>query len=143
MRFTIAAFFALALGAAPVHAQAPQQRVSHTFAPSPAYEKVSFDTSTLFDSDKAELRPLGREQLDGFAANFLGLESRSKFAVGYAERRGTGAGDPVLSRNRAGTVKDYLVARGIAEDRIRTSATGEGWPGTAVLIEITGPRRTR
>jgi len=37
-------------------------------APLPVYERVAFDASILFDSDKSALRPAGREKLDAFVS---------------------------------------------------------------------------
>ena len=38
-------------------------------APLPVHERVAFDASILFDSDKSALRPAGREKLDAFVSN--------------------------------------------------------------------------
>ncbi|MEX1073781.1 MAG: OmpA family protein [Burkholderiales bacterium] len=99
-------------------------------APLPVYEKVAFDANILFDSGKSDLRPLGRDKLDQFVADIQGLESRSVFAIGYADRMGSEADNQVLSRDRVETVKDYLVSMGIGMDRIQTSAKGETRPTT-------------
>jgi OOP family OmpA-OmpF porin len=99
-------------------------------APLPAYEKVAFDANIMFDTDKSDLRPLGRAKLEQFVKDIQGLESRSVFAIGYADRMGTKADNQVLSRDRVETVKDYLVSMGIGMDRIQTSAKGETWPTT-------------
>jgi OOP family OmpA-OmpF porin len=99
-------------------------------APLPVYEKVAFDANVLFDSGKSDLRPLGRDKLDQFVQDIHGLESRSMFAIGYADRMGTEADNQVLSRDRVETVKNYLIGKGIAMDRIQTSAKGETRPTT-------------
>jgi OOP family OmpA-OmpF porin len=99
-------------------------------APVVIYEKVLFDTNVLFDSDKAALRPLGREKLDAFVGKIDGLEARSVKVVGYADRMGTEGSNQILSENRVKTVKTYLVSKGIAEDRFQTSAWGEMRPTT-------------
>ncbi len=94
-------------------------------APLAVYEKVMFDANVLFDSDKAALRPLGREKLDAFLGKIDGLEARSVKVAGYADRMGTESSNQILSENRVKTVKTYLVSKGIAEDRFQTSAWGE------------------
>jgi OmpA-OmpF porin, OOP family len=99
-------------------------------APLAVYEKVVFDANVLFDSDKAALRPVGREKLDAFLGKIDGLEAQSVKVVGYADRMGTEGSNQVLSENRVKTVKTYLVSRGIAEDRVQTSAWGETRPST-------------
>jgi OmpA-OmpF porin, OOP family len=52
-------------------------------------------------------------------------------AIGYADRMGTEASNQILSEERVSTVKSYLVGKGVAADRVRTSAWGETRPSTA------------
>jgi len=99
-------------------------------APLPVYERVAFDANILFDSDKSALRPAGREKLDAFVSNIKGLESQSIMAIGYADRMGTDASNQVLSQQRVDTVKAYLIGKGIASNRVQTSAKGEVQPTT-------------
>jgi OOP family OmpA-OmpF porin len=118
------------------HAYVPAP-VAQYVAPAPApvviapvWEKVAFDANVLFDSDKSALRPAGRAALDQFVDKIHGLDSRSIFAIGYADRMGTDAYNQVLSQQRVDTVKDYLVGKGIAWNRVETSAKGESRPTT-------------
>lgn len=97
----------------------------------PVYEKVALDANILFDSNKSALRPAGRDTLDAFVSRMSGLESQSVTAVGYADRRGTDASNQILSEERVGAVKTYLVGKGVAADKIKTSAWGETRPSTA------------
>ena len=99
-------------------------------APVAMYEKVVFDVNVLFDSNKYNLLPAGREQLDGFVGKIGGLEGQSMLAVGYADRMGTDAANQTLSENRVNTVKTYLVSQGVAWNRVDTSARGEREPTT-------------
>ncbi|HXM84153.1 MAG TPA: OmpA family protein [Burkholderiales bacterium] len=99
-------------------------------APQPVWEKVAFDANVLFDSDKSALRPAGRDTLDQFITKIHGLDSQSIFAVGYADRMGTDAYNQVLSQQRVDTVKAYLIGKGIAWNRVQTSAKGETQPTT-------------
>jgi OOP family OmpA-OmpF porin len=111
-------------------ARAPAPVVMAAAAPLPVYERVAFDANVLFDSDKSALRPAGRDTLDAFAAKIRGLESQSILAIGYADRMGTDAHNQVLSQQRVDAVKDYLVGKGIAANRVQTSAKGESQPTT-------------
>lgn len=127
------------------HAAVPvAQYVAPVAAPEPApiaaagataaplvYEKVVFDANVLFDSNKSELRPAGRDTLDGFVSKIGGLESQSVMAIGYADRMGTEGSNQVLSEERVNTVKAYLVSKGITAERVVTSAKGETQPTTA------------
>lgn len=99
-------------------------------APSPVYEKVAFDANVLFDSDRSALRPAGRQTLDEFIGKIHGLDSQSIMAIGYADRMGSGNANQILSEERVNTVKDYLVSKGIAANRVKTSAWGETRPDT-------------
>jgi len=97
----------------------------------PVYEKIALDANILFDSNRSALRPAGRDTLDAFVSRMSGLESQSVTAVGYADRRGTDASNQILSEERVGAVKSYLVSKGVAADKIKTSAWGETRPSTA------------
>jgi OOP family OmpA-OmpF porin len=99
-------------------------------APLVVYEKVAFDANVLFDSDKSALRAAGRDTLDQFVGKIHGLDARSIMLIGYADRMGSHASNQVLSEERVDTVKSYLVGKGVAADRIQTSARGETQPTT-------------
>lgn len=116
---------------APAPALAPAPVVMAPAAVLPVTEKVAFDANVLFDSDKSALRPAGRDKLDAFVSNIHGLDSQSIMVIGYADRMGTDANNQVLSQQRVDTVKSYLVGKGIASNRVRTSAKGETQPTTA------------
>lgn len=150
---------------APVAAPAPVLIAAAGATAAPlAYEKVVFDANVLFDSNKSDLRPAGRDTLDGFVSKIGGLESQSVMAIGYADRMGTEGSNQVLSEKRVNTVKTYLVSKGIPAERVATSAKGEMQPTTAageckdantpknvacmqpdrhVFIEISGTRLTK
>ena len=106
------------------------QPVAAAAAPLPVYEKVVFDANILFDSNKSTLRPAGRDKLDAFVGEIAGLESQSMMAVGYADRMGSESSNQILSENRVKSVKAYLVSKGIAANRVQSSAWGETRPST-------------
>jgi OOP family OmpA-OmpF porin len=118
---------------APVATPAPRPApvVVAAAAPVAVYEKVAFDANVLFDSNKSALRPAGRDTLNAFIEKIGGLESQSVMAIGYADRMGTEASNQILSEERVSAVKAYLVGKGVAADRVRTSAWGETRPSTA------------
>ena len=115
----------------PLAAAQPAPVVAAAAAPLPVYEKVAFDANVLFDSNQAALRPAGRDTLDQFMAKIAGLDAASIMAVGYADRMGSESSNQILSEERVGAVKAYLVGKGIAESRVKTSAWGETRPDTA------------
>jgi OmpA-OmpF porin, OOP family len=100
-------------------------------SPLAAYEKVAFQANVLFGSNKSDLTPASRNTLDGFVAKMSGLDTQSVMAIGYADRRGSEASNQILSEERADAVKSYLVTKGVAADRVKTSAWGETRPSTA------------
>jgi OOP family OmpA-OmpF porin len=118
--------------AAPAAAPAPAPVVMAAAAPLPIYEKVVFDANVLFDSDKSALRQAGRDTLDRFVARIHGLDAQSIAAIGYADRMGSDTANQTLSQQRVDTVKDYLVGKGIAADRVQSSARGETRPTTSL-----------
>ena len=112
---------------APVVAPTPPMVVAAA-APAPSYEKVAFDANVLFQSNGFALSTAGREALDAFVTNIIGLESLAVMAIGYADRMGSEASNQVLSEERVGAVKSHMVGKGIPADRIKTSAWGETRP---------------
>jgi OOP family OmpA-OmpF porin len=114
----------------PVAQYVAPARAPAVVAPLRLYEKVVFDANILFDSDKSALRPTGQVKLDQFVDKIHGLDTQSIVAVGYADRMGTDASNQTLSRQRVDAVRTYLVGKGIAWDRVQTSAKGESQPTT-------------
>jgi len=126
--------YALALALGVLSAAASAQSI-------PAYEKVALDANVLFDSERWALRAASRTTLDDFVLRMHGLESQTVRVVGFADRIGSEASNQVLAEERAGAVKAYLVMKGIAADRVRTSASLR--PDRRVLVEVSGTRVAR
>jgi OOP family OmpA-OmpF porin len=98
--------------------------------PQRAVERVTLDADTLFDFDKAVLRPAGRSALDDFFGKIKDIEPEMIMAVGHADRFGSEAYNQNLSERRVVAVKTYLVDKGIAAGRIHTEGKGETQPVT-------------
>ena len=109
--------------------------------PVPAYEKVALDANVLFDTARWALRAASRDALDDFVLRMHGLDSQTVRVVGFADRIGSEASNQILAEERAGAVKAYLVMKGIAADRVHTSASLR--PDRRVLVEVSGTRITR
>ena len=78
-----------------------------------------------FDFDKYTLTPESEATLDEIA-EFLNEERDSKFMVsGYTDAKGSRAYNERLSLNRAKTVRDGLVKRGVSEDRLVVKGFGK------------------
>lgn len=112
-------------------AQAPaEQKPAVAVPPKPAGGKVTLDASTLFDFNKAVLRPAGREALDEFLDKVKGIEPEVIIAIGHADRFGSDQYNQRLSEQRADAVKAYLVGKGIEPNRVYREGKGESQPIT-------------
>ena len=99
-------------------------------APMPVAQKMTINADTLFDFDKAVLRPAGRARLDEFVAKIKDLNPETINAIGHTDRLGSERYNQRLSEERVAAVKAYLVSKGIAPDRMRTEGKGESQPVT-------------
>jgi OOP family OmpA-OmpF porin len=105
----------------------------------PSAEKITVSADALFDFDKAVLRDEGKAKLDDVAEKSKVLKIEAIIAVGHADRIGKAAYNQKLSERRAAAVKDYLVSKGIAADRIYTEGKGSTQPVTKP-DECKGPK---
>lgn len=89
---------------------------------------IRFDAETLFDFDKADVRPEGQKLLDEKIVAGIKLRSETVMVTGHADRIGTEKYNQDLSERRAYAVRNYLQQQGIAAQRIRASGKGESEP---------------
>jgi OOP family OmpA-OmpF porin len=99
-------------------------------APEPVIEKVTLNADTLFDFDKAILRPQGRDALDAFVGKLRGVDLGTITAIGHTDRIGSSEYNQTLSDERAAAVKDYLVSKGIEASLVQAEGMGESQPVT-------------
>ena len=111
-------------------AVAPSAAAPAAAAVKPSAEKITVAADALFDFDKAVLRDEGKAKLDDVAAKSKALKIEAIIAVGHADRIGKAAYNQKLSERRATAVKEYLVAKGIAADRVYTEGKGSTQPVT-------------
>lgn len=140
---------------APVAAPAPAApRVTATIeAPRPMVTKTTYSADTLFDFDRAVIRPEGRAKLDALALQINQLTLEVVIATGHTDSVGTEAYNIKLGERRAQAVKAYLVSKGVDRKRVYVESRGESQPvadnrtreGRAknrrVEIEVIGTRR--
>ncbi|NBI48657.1 OmpA family protein [Burkholderia sp. ISTR5] len=91
-------------------------------------EQFSLESDALFafgKSDIDSMLPGGKTELDRAVARIKGHRAVSEIAiVGHTDRIGSAALNQRLSLARANTVRDYMVAHGLAQASIHTSGVG-------------------
>ncbi|MEI8144476.1 MAG: peptidoglycan-associated lipoprotein Pal [Alphaproteobacteria bacterium] len=96
---------------------------------------VNVGDRVFFETDSSELTPVARGTLDK-QATWLNQYPRYSFTVeGHADERGTREYNIALGARRAQTVRDYLSARGVGAQRMRTISYGKERP-VAVCNDI-------
>jgi outer membrane protein OmpA-like peptidoglycan-associated protein len=81
-------------------------------------------SDVLFDTGHYSLKPGAREKLAKVAGILIAYPGLNIAVGGYTDNVGGDTMNQKLSENRAGAVRDYLVAQGVATDLV--SATGFG-----------------
>ncbi len=100
---------------------------------------ITLSGSVLFTSGKADLLPSAQVKLNEVADALTQQDPESKIVIeGHTDSQGTAASNQDLSQRRAQAVRDYLVSRGIAGDRV--SSLGFG-PTRAVADNATAEGR--
>lgn len=81
----------------------------------------------LFDIDQASLRPRGRDILADVANCMKDgpLQSRTITIIGRADARGSDEHNHELGANRAEATRNYLVAKGVPEQKLLVTSRGE------------------
>jgi len=87
-----------------------------------------------FDYDKYDVRSDAKAVLQNVASWLLKNTSAKLLIEGHCDERGTSEYNLALGDRRARAVRDYLVALGIASDRVETISYGEEKP---VCTEMT------
>ncbi len=90
--------------------------------------EITLSGSVLFKTDSAELLPMAQQRLDAVADALEGYESPSIVIEGHTDSRGTEKYNQELSKNRAESVKRYLVSRGLPAADVRAIGKGEAEP---------------
>lgn len=89
---------------------------------------ITLNGSVLFETAKFEVRAAATHRLDQ-VAQVLAAEGSSKITVmGYTDSEGTDSDNQRLSENRANSVRNYLVQKGVAQARISSKGLGESNP---------------
>jgi peptidoglycan-associated lipoprotein len=90
---------------------------------------VNVGDRVFFETDSSELSPQSRATLDKQAQWLNNYSQYGQFTVeGHADERGTREYNIALGARRAQTVRDYLISRGVAANRMRTISYGKERP---------------
>ena len=128
----------------------PPPAPAPTPAPAPQVQKITLDSKVLFDFDKAVLKPEGKAAIDSQVVGKLAQIQKLEVVLvtGHTDRLGTEPYNQKLSERRADAVRNYLVSKGIAKDKIETIGMGEKQPvvqcdqkNMKALIECLQPNR--
>ena len=96
---------------------------------------VNVGDRVFFETDQTSLTPQAVATLDR-QVQWLGQYPRYTFTIeGHADERGTREYNIALGARRANTVRDYMIARGVAPNRMRTVSYGKERP-VAVCDDI-------
>ena len=130
----------------PTPAPAPPAAAPRPPAPAPApapaapgVQKITLASKALFDFDKAVLKPEGKAAIDSEIISKLSGVQRLELVLvtGHTDRIGTQAYNQKLSERRADAVRDYLVSKGVARDKIETLGMGKTQPVPGVVCNMT------
>ncbi|HHX0564070.1 TPA: porin OmpA [Haemophilus influenzae] len=111
-------------GAAPVVA-APEV-VSKTF---------NLNSDVTFAFGKANLKPQAQAALDGIYGEIAQVNNAKVAVAGYTDRIGSDAFNVKLSQERADSVANYFVAKGVTADAISATGYGEANPVTGATCD--------
>ncbi|MFP7675335.1 peptidoglycan-associated lipoprotein Pal [Marivita sp. S0852] len=95
---------------------------------SPAYFQQTVGDRVLFAVDQSTLSPQARATLDGQIQWLQTNTDYNAVIEGHADEQGTRAYNLALGARRANAVMEYLVAQGIASNRLRFVSYGKERP---------------
>ena len=101
-------------------------------APAPTVRReVPVFSNVLFDFDKSNLRPEGKDVVNSVVGSLQANPSDTLTVVGHTDSIGTDEYNMGLGQRRANTVRDAIVAGGINASRVNAVSRGESEPAVA------------
>jgi outer membrane protein OmpA-like peptidoglycan-associated protein len=94
----------------------------------PEFDKLSLSAGGLFALSSNKIRPSGQEKLDEMVEHLKGMQYETVLIVGHTDPTGPKAMNDKLSKQRAESVKQYLVSKGVDPKRIKTEGKGGAEP---------------
>jgi OOP family OmpA-OmpF porin len=104
-------------------------KVDSNGCPIPLLEKISVTLIIEFDYDKADVKPIYHKDIEKVANILQAYPEKDMELEGHTDNIGSDAYNEKLSKQRAESVKNYLVQKfGINASRISTVGYGESMP---------------
>ncbi|HNB44104.1 MAG TPA: OmpA family protein, partial [Burkholderiaceae bacterium] len=107
---------------------APKPAPAPVAPAAPVSEKVTFAADAFFDTGKSKLKPEAGAKLDDLVGKVKDINLEVIIAVGHTDSDGSDAMNQKLSVARAEAVKQYLVGKGVEQNRVYTEGKGEKQP---------------
>ena len=120
----------------------PAALVAAVPGPAPACQQLPI---VYFWGGSSEINELGREALDGFAAQVV-TRQRDLAAIrvtGHSDRTGTAAARRRIALRRATAVGDYLQARGVLPNLLRIEGASDSRPMVETADGVREPQNRR
>lgn len=90
---------------------------------------ITLSGAVLFKTGESDLLPIAERRLDAVAEALKDQEDGTTIVVeGHTDSRGSAQMNMELSRNRAESVRSYLVGKGVEPERIKAVGKGEAQP---------------
>jgi peptidoglycan-associated lipoprotein len=136
LRFAAVLAFGLAISACAKNAEDAQANAGSAATPGSQQDfVVNVGDRVFFETDQTDLTAQGRSTLDN-QAQWLNRYGQYAFTIeGHADERGTREYNIALGARRAQSVREYLISRGVAANRMRTISYGKERP-VAVCNDI-------
>jgi peptidoglycan-associated lipoprotein len=136
VKFAAVILAALAIAGCAKHDADPTNAMASAAVPGSQQDfVVNVGDRVFFDTDSSDLSAQAQATLDK-QAQWLSHYGQYSFTIeGHADERGTREYNIALGARRAETVREYLVSRGIAAQRMRTISYGKERP-VAVCDDI-------
>lgn len=90
--------------------------------------KITFDSGILFDVDRAELRPVAKQNLTELAAILNKYDDTNILIEGHTDSSGPEEHNQRLSERRAQAVSHYLATQNVSSTRFNVIGYGEMQP---------------